>query len=236
MCLLCVRCRDAHSCIHLVVCPAAALSAPSASNWPFSAAGSLAPSATKHIYIFHNNFRQPHATVEQFKFGMQIKLKWINSCRWHTFNQRHFSLLQMMMMSLNRVRLLLQSGVYLYMCKLTSLSLKVTQSLILAAFSSIIFASWALTTIWSQKKQNKTGFVDYFKPHFMNINGHFYSLSEGFVLTCFSSCISNLFITASFSWTWLVRSWNFLYNKLSDSLVCMFADFSFSSMTWIWNV
>lgn len=110
---------------------------------------------------------------------------------------------------------------------LTSLSLKVTQSLILAAFSSMIFASWALTKIYKPEK--------FFNIHFMDINGHFCSASDGSGHTCFSSCISNLFITASFSWTWLVRSWYFLYNELSDSLVCMFADFSFSSMTWIWK-
>lgn len=119
-------------------------------------------------------------------------------------------------------------GIHLYMSQLTSLSLKVTQSLILAAFSSIIFASWALTKICSRREQ-------VFNVLFMNINGHFCSLSHGSVHTCFSSCVSNLFITASLSWTWLLRSWYFLYKELSDSLVCMFADLSFSSMTWIWK-
>lgn len=85
-------------------------------------------------------------------FFLQIKLKCINRCRKYTFNHKHLLLLQIMSRHQGGF-LRLQSGVYLSMCELTSLSLKVTQSLILAAFSSITFASWALTKICIQRKQ-----------------------------------------------------------------------------------
>lgn len=51
------------------------------------------------------------------------------------------------------------------MWELTSLSLNVTQSLILAAFSSIIFASWALTKICGKRKHSCGSFQTTFHAH-----------------------------------------------------------------------